>query len=169
MVAMEQSNLAALELADGHPERARPLLVDALSALRSIPNGYLLPYALINTGGLMLAEDKALAAARLLAAAQAMFERDGAEIDPADRPVFDGHTLARRAQRSTQTLSGRRGRQATSSTRRRHWRKDWPPRWGDTAESVRPTTDCDDRPEGTRRSTRFAPGTCLQATSRGAQ
>ena len=98
MVAMERSNLAALETADGNTAAARSLLEESLTALQRLGDRYLLPYAVLNMAGVVLREGDAEQATRLLAAADAMFEASGAAIDPADQPVFDGHlTSAREA------------------------------------------------------------------------
>jgi non-specific serine/threonine protein kinase len=97
MVAMERSNLAALETADGNPAVARELLRLSLTALRGLGDRYLLPYALLNMAGVILSEGDAHRAARLLAAADAMFQASGAAIDPADQPVFEAHVNYARA------------------------------------------------------------------------
>jgi len=96
MVAMERSNLAALEIADGHPAEARRLLEDAVPSLHELGDLYVLPYGLLNAGGLALAEGDPVRAARLLGAADGIFQHAGAEIDPADRPVFDSHVASAR-------------------------------------------------------------------------
>jgi len=97
MVAMERSNLAALETAEGNTVLARELLQQSLQVLQRIGDRYLLPYALLNMGGVVLLDGHPVKAVRLLAAADAIFGESGAAIDPADKPVFDGHVQAARA------------------------------------------------------------------------
>jgi tetratricopeptide (TPR) repeat protein len=97
MVAMERSNLAALETEDGHPAVARELLRASLTMLQRLSDRYLLPYALLNMAGAILCEGEAQRATRLLAAADAMFQASGAAIDPADQPVFEAHLTSARS------------------------------------------------------------------------
>jgi tetratricopeptide (TPR) repeat protein len=96
MVAMERSNLAALETAAGNTARAQDLLEQSLAALQRLGDRYLLPYAVLNMGGVALKRGDARHATRLLAAADAMFRASGAAIDPADQPVFDAHVSGAR-------------------------------------------------------------------------
>lgn len=58
---------------------------------------YLLPYVMLNLGGLLAAAGKVAVGARLLGAAQGMFDAGGMAVDPADRPVFDDHVARARA------------------------------------------------------------------------
>ena len=94
MVAMEQSNLAALETAVGNTAIARALLTESLPTLQRMGDRYILPYALLNMGGVALQDADPHRAAQLLAAADAIFKDSGAAIDPADQPVFDRHVAA---------------------------------------------------------------------------
>jgi non-specific serine/threonine protein kinase len=96
MVAMEQSNLAALETSAHRTHVAARLLGPSLRHLHATTNMYVLPYAVFNAGGVLLAAGRAEPAARLFGAADEMFETSGMAVDPADRPVFERYRASAR-------------------------------------------------------------------------
>ena len=100
-VRAETLNLGALEVLDGHAERAVPLLRESLRMARESTDRFLLPYVLAWSARVALARHESSLAARLLGAAQAQSARTGLAMDPDEEPEFKNGVSACRSALTT--------------------------------------------------------------------
>lgn len=95
--AGDLTNLGSVETRAGRLDRAAELCAEALRVALETKSAYLLPYCVANIGGLIAARGNHALGCRLLGAAEGMFERNGAAIDPGTAVEFDRHRLKVRA------------------------------------------------------------------------
>jgi len=96
--AADLTNLGSVETRAGRLDRAARLCAEALRIALQTNSAYLLPYCVANIGGVHVARGNAELGARLLAAAEAMFERSQATIDPGTAIEIKRHCEAACAQ-----------------------------------------------------------------------
>jgi hypothetical protein len=89
--AQELTNLCSVETRAGNLERALEIGRESLSLARELGSAYVLPYCVVNLGGVASAAGDHEEAARILGAGKAMFDRTGAAIDPGTAIEFDRH------------------------------------------------------------------------------
>ncbi len=95
--AGELSNLGSLETRAGRLDRAAELCAEALRVALETNSAYLLPYCVANIGGVAAVRGDAEPGCRLLGAAEGMFERSAAAIDPGTAIEFERHRANVRA------------------------------------------------------------------------
>ena len=91
MVAGELTNLCSVETRAGNLDRAQELGEESLRIAREVGSSYLLPYCVANLGGLAVARGDAERGARLMGAAEAMFDAAGLAIDPGTAIELERH------------------------------------------------------------------------------
>lgn len=89
--AADLTNLGSVETRAGNLVRAADLCAEALRVAMETNSGYLLPYCVANIGGVVAARGDDVLGARLIGAAQRMFERSQAAIDPGTAIEFERH------------------------------------------------------------------------------
>jgi hypothetical protein len=89
MIAVEMSNLAAVELHEGHLDEATALWQESLRRSFDAHDLYLLPYTVMGLGEVAVAGGRYRRGAQLLGAATAIFASTGQVIDPADAAVYE--------------------------------------------------------------------------------
>jgi hypothetical protein len=90
MIAVEMSNLAAVELHERHLDEATALWHESLRRAFDAHDLYLLPYTVMGLGEVAVAAGRYRRGAQLLGAATAIFASTGQVIDPADAAVYEG-------------------------------------------------------------------------------
>jgi tetratricopeptide (TPR) repeat protein len=88
-VAIESSNLCRVERLLGNPARAEELGREALRISRAVGDMWLTPYILNSLAAIDAERHAFESAVRLLAAADALRQDQGAEWPPDERPVFE--------------------------------------------------------------------------------
>ena len=89
--AGDLTNLGSVETRAGRLDRAAELCAEALRVALETKSAYLLPYCVANIGGVVAARGDHALGCRLLGAAEGMFERSAAAIDPGTAIEFDRH------------------------------------------------------------------------------
>lgn len=89
--AADLTNLGSIETRAGNLARAADLCAESLRVAMETHSDYLLPYCVANIGGVVAARGNDVLGARLLGAAQRMFERSQAAIDPGTAIEFERH------------------------------------------------------------------------------
>ena len=91
LVMAELTNLCSVETRSGNLDRALALGQESLELARAAADAYVLPYCVVNLGGVASARGDHEDAARILGGGQAMFDRTGAAIDPGTAIEFERH------------------------------------------------------------------------------
>jgi tetratricopeptide (TPR) repeat protein len=91
LVIGELTNLCSVETRSGNLDRALDLGHESLELARASSDAYVLPYCVVNLGGVASARGDYQEAARILGAGKAMFDRTGAAIDPGTAIEFERH------------------------------------------------------------------------------
>jgi hypothetical protein len=89
MIAVEMSNLAAVELHEGRLDDATALWQESLRRSFDAHDLYLLPYTVMGLGEVAVAAGQYRRGAQLLGAATAIFASTGQVIDPADAAGYE--------------------------------------------------------------------------------
>lgn len=97
LAAGELTNLCSVETRAGNLEHAEELGRESLRLARELGSEYLLPYCVVNLGGMHVARGEAQRGTRVLAAGKAMFDRAGMAIDPGTAIEFERHVERARA------------------------------------------------------------------------